>query len=265
MRAFAKQHSLTLYFVLAFAWFWGCIALGFIDRFRFWVPMLGAIAPAISAVIVTSISEGEAEMRNLLGRLGKWRVGWKWYFVALGLPLAGALLAAGVASSFGAFKPARINIDMLRAILPTIWIVFLFAAGEELGWRGYALPRLLSRHNAIYASVILGMLHTVWHWPLILLPHQMLSDIPILPWTISIVAEAVVFTWIFRHTGGSVLMAALYHGMSNVASILYDGIDPAWMPRLRSTISVLVAVTIVLSVGTELMRKPAPRAEAARI
>jgi hypothetical protein len=53
--------------------------------------------------------------------------------------------------------------------------------------------------------------------------------------------------------------------MSNVASILYDGIDPAWMPRLRSTISVLVAVTIVLSVGTELMRKPAPRAEAARI
>jgi membrane protease YdiL (CAAX protease family) len=254
MRAFAKQHSLPLYFVFAFAWFWGCIALGLISRFHFWVPLLGALAPTISAVIVTGISEGEAALRELVRRLGKWRVNWKWYLVVFGLPLAEGLLAVGVASRFGAFKLARIDIEMLRATLPAIWIVFLFAAGEELGWRGYALPRLLSRHNATYASVILGTLHTVWHWPLILLPHQYMSDVPLLPWTISIVAEAVVITWIFRNTGGSVLMVALFHGMSNIATTLYDGIDPLWMPRLRSTVSVLVAVIIVLLAGTELMR-----------
>ena len=255
MREFAKQHSLTLYFVFAFAWFWGCIALGLIHRLHFWVPILGALAPAISAVIVIGISEGEAALRELFRRLGKWRVGWKWYLVVLVLPLAEGLLAVGVASSFGAFKLARINIEMLRATLPAIWLVFLFAAGEELGWRGYALPRLLSSHNAIYASVILGTLHAVWHWPLILMPHQGMSDLPLFPWTTSVVAEAVVFTWILRNTGGSVLMVALFHGMVNITMTLYDGIDPVWMPRLKCTITVLVTVIIILAAGTDLMRK----------
>jgi len=65
-------------------------------------------------------------------------------------------------------------------------------------------------------------------------------------------------------TGGSVLMALLFHSTSNLAMALYDGIDPVWMPRLKSIISVLVAVTIVLVAGMELMQKRAPRAGTAQ-
>src|SRR6266704_143199 len=82
MRAFAKRHSLSLYFVLAFVWFWGCIALGYIQSFHFWAPLLGAFAPALSALVVTGMAGGEPEVRELGCSLRKWRVGWLWYIVA---------------------------------------------------------------------------------------------------------------------------------------------------------------------------------------
>jgi membrane protease YdiL (CAAX protease family) len=255
VRVFAKQHSLPLYFAFACVWFWGCIALGYIQTFHFWVPLLGALAPALSALVVTSMAEGEPAVRELGRSLRKWRVGWQWYLVAFGLPIAEGLMAVGVASAFGAFKLTRINMEMLRATLPSIWIVFLFAAGEELGWRGFALPRLLAVRSAIAASLILGGLHALWHWPLLLLPHQYLSDLPLAPWTASVIAEALVFTWIARGTGGSVLLAAFFHGMVNITMVFYDGVDPHWMPWLKCGISVLVTVVLVLATGPELVRQ----------
>jgi len=254
LRAFVRRHSLVVYFLFAFAWFWSSIALNNIRQLRFWSLMIGALAPTISALTIIGISEGEPALRELARRLWKWRVGWKWYAIAVGLPIASGLFAASVASAFGVFRLARINMDMLRATLPAFWTVYLFAAGEELGWRGYSLPRLLARHNAVIASLILGTIHAVWHWPLFL-PHSYLSDIPIVHWTVSIAAQAIVFTWIFRNTGGSVMMAALLHGTENISQTLFDGIDPLWMPRFRSTIDVAVAIIVVLVAGTELMRE----------
>jgi membrane protease YdiL (CAAX protease family) len=231
--------------------------LGYLPRFRFWVPILGALAPSISALIVAGIAQGEAGIRELVGRLLRWRVRWYWYLVALGLPILEALVAAGSAAGFGLFKLSRINIDMLRVTWPTLWIVFIFAAAEELGWRGFVLPRLLDRYPAITASLILGTIHTIWHWPLILLPHQYMSDIPVVPWTIAIVAEAVVLTWIFRNTGYSVLMVALEHGMNNIISIFYDGIDKAWMPWFRMSVAVATTCIVVSAFGKDLKRKQA--------
>lgn len=263
MRTLAKQHPLPFYFALAFVWFWGCIALGYIHTFHFWAPLLGALAPALSAFFVTGMTQGEPAVRELGRSLQKWRVGWLWYGVAFGLPVAEGLLAVGVASAFGAFQFTRINMVMLRATLPSLWVVFLFAAGEELGWRGFALPRLLASRNAIYASIILGGLHALWHWPLILLPHQYMSDIPLAPWTVSVIAEALVFTWIARGTGGSVLLVAFYHGMVNITMVFYDGVDPRWMPWLKCGITVLVTVVLVLATGRELVRQRARRPDTA--
>lgn len=263
MRRLVKENSLLLYFVLAFAWFWGGIALDYTKLLHFWSLMLGALAPTISALAVIGISEGEDALRELVRCLWKWRVGWKWYGIALGLPIAEGLIAAGIASSLGIFKLARINLDMLRATLPAFWTVFLFAAIEELGWRGYALPRLLALYNAVVASLFLGTIHAVWHWPLVLLPHSYLSDVPLVPFTVSIAAEAIVLTWIFRNTGGSVLMAALFHGMINLSFPLFDGIDPRWMPWFKFSIDVAVAIIIVALAGTNLVWKRPPRVETA--
>jgi CAAX protease family protein len=259
MRDFPRRHPLLLYFVLACALFWGCIAVGFIDRFHFWVPILGAFAPGVAAIVVTGLSSGEPGVRALLGKLGKWRVGLGWYLVALGLPFVEDGLAAGFATVSGSFSAARI--PPVLPVLPAMWVVFLFGAGEELGWRGFALSHLTGRGSAIVASLIVGTLHAVWHWPVILLPHQYLSGVPVLPWSVFVLSEAIIFTWIFINTGGSVLMCALYHGCSNLGMILYSAIDPVLAPWFKCSTSVLVAVGVVVWAGRDLTRAPRPMRE----
>jgi len=152
---------------------------------------------------------------------------------------------------------------MLRASIPALWVVFLFAAAEELGWRGFALPELLRHNGAIKATLIVGGLHALWHWPLILLPKMWLSDIPVLPWTISVLAEAFVFTWIIRGTGASVMLAALFHGMSNLAMLVYGGITPHWMPWLKCGVTVAATVCLLLATGVDLRRQSNRRAQVA--
>jgi membrane protease YdiL (CAAX protease family) len=263
MRTLVKRHSLLAYFVLAFAGFWSCLALGYVNRFHFWVPILGVFAPAVAALVIAGIVAGENGVRRLVRRLGIWRVGLIWYAVAFGLPLARALIAVGVAALWG--KSKGIKTETLAPVLPAIWWVFLFAAGEELAWRGYALPRLLARHNAVYASLILGMLHAVWHWPLILLPRQFMSDASVWSFTTFVLAQAIVITWIFLNTRGSVLLVAIYHGMSNAVNLLYEGIDRAWLKRfpMDPALSVLLALIVILATGSSLARKQARRGEGA--
>ncbi len=246
--------SLGVYLALTFALFWGALALGRIRGFGFFAPIAGALAPGVAALVVTGIAEGEDAVRALLRRFADWRVAPAWYAVALGLPLAGWLVAVAVATPFGAFSPAD-----LRATLPvlaTSWIMFLFAAVEEMGWRGFALPRLLMLRRALAASLILGTLHAVWHWPAVVPGPAWADPARLLPGLLRgsalIIAEAVLITWIFLHTRGSLLPVTLYHGMTNVALALYQGIDG--MPWLRTAISVAMATGVVLAKGPALMR-----------
>jgi membrane protease YdiL (CAAX protease family) len=80
--------------------------------------------------------------------------------------------------------------------------------------------------------------------------------VPFVPWSIFVLSEAVIFTWIFRNTGGSVLMAALYHGSSNLGMILYGGIDPAWAPWIKCSMSTLTALCVLAWAGPNLKREP---------
>ena len=256
MIAAARSHPLIAYLILTFVGFWSCVALGYVDRLHFWVPILGVVAPAIAALAVTGLCSGEAEVRSLLRRLAQWRCAPVWYLVVFGLPAFEGLASLGLATWGGMSRatPAA-ALRPLGSMYPALWVVFLFAAVEELGWRGFALPRLLASRSAIGASLIVGFIHEVWHWPVILLPGQYLSGVPILAHTVSVVAEAVVLTWVFRGTGGSVLMVALFHGSSNIAMVLYDAIDPKWMPWFKSGMSLLVAVALVAIVGPGLGRE----------
>ena len=152
---------------------------------------------------------------------------------------------------------------MLRASMPALWVAFLFAGAEELGWRGFALPELLRHNGAIKATLIVGGMHALWHWPLILLPRMWLSDIPVLPWTISVLADAFVFTWIIRGTGGSVMLAALFHGMSNIAMVFYNGMQPNWMPLVKCGVTVAATVSLLLATGPGLRWQTHKRSQGA--
>ena len=88
-----------------------------------------------------------------------------------------------------------------------------------------------------------------------------LAPAPILPWSVFVLSETIIFTWIFQNTRGSVLMATLYHGSSNLGMILYGGIDPAWAPWFKCSTSKLIA-SCVLTWGRSELEAGAPRASA---
>jgi hypothetical protein len=91
----ADSRPLALYLALVFVGFWGCLALGYVDRLRFWVPILGAFAPATAAFIVVGFGQGEPVARDLMRRLFAWRVHRAWYLAAIGIPVVQNLCAVG--------------------------------------------------------------------------------------------------------------------------------------------------------------------------
>ncbi len=138
-------------------------------RVRGELRLLGAHARCLGArglrPLVTGLSEGEPAIRALLRRLGEWRVPPWWYGVVFGLPVAEGILSLGVAALLGKTNaPSTDRLEQLRAVGPVLWVAYVFAASEEIGWRGFALPCLLASRSAFAASLILGAVHAVWHW-----------------------------------------------------------------------------------------------------
>jgi CAAX protease family protein len=157
MMAFVKGHPLITFFVLAYALTWPVIPLVSVS------PLLGLpglFGPALAAIVVASLAGGKSALKDLASRLLRWRVGVRWYAVALGLPAVLALTAAGLHLLLGA--PAPLRLGGLSALN---FVVFVFVVGEEVGWRGYALPRLLASRSALMASLMLGVLWGAWHLP----------------------------------------------------------------------------------------------------
>jgi membrane protease YdiL (CAAX protease family) len=138
--AFVKGHPLITFFVLAYALTWPVIPLVSVS------PLLGLpglFGPALAAIVVASLAGGKSALKDLASRLLRWRVGARWYAVALGLPAVLALTAAGLHLLLGA--PAPLRLGGLSALN--------FVVGEEVGWRGYALSRLLASRSALMASL----------------------------------------------------------------------------------------------------------------
>lgn len=156
----------------------------------------------------------------LTSQILRYRVGFKWYAVVLlGYPLvylAGVGLYLALSGDQPSFRP-----QVLWQI-PLILITSLpfGPLGEELGWRGFALPRLLRAHGAVRASLILGALWLLWHFPAIFVPGMALPAIPVtwevlLNYALSVMAMAFLFTLVYQGTGGSALMTILLHTAIN--------------------------------------------------
>jgi membrane protease YdiL (CAAX protease family) len=121
------------------------------------------------------------------------------------------------------------SLGLLIGALPTllIFVVYMMIAvalGEEVGWRGYALPALQARYSALIASLILGMMWALWHLPVFFNPDTFYSNLPFALWLAYIVPFAILITWVFNSAGGSVLMAMFFHAVLNASSELWKTI-----------------------------------------
>ena len=235
------RHPLASFFVLAYAltwlawspWFLSEAGVGLLPydggEFSTFVNLVGLVlGPTLSAFIVTGATEGRGGIRRLLHRIVLWRVGLGWYlFVFLGIPairVLSTLLMPGAPASFDAAA-----VPSVLFLYVVAGLFFLFAGGpffEEIGWRGFALPRLQRLHGPLVGSLVLGTLWALWHLPLFLIPswdtpHGSTLDVAL--FAILPVAMTIVFTWVFNNTKASVLLVLLAHGSLNVSAVsMYD-------------------------------------------
>jgi uncharacterized protein len=240
-----RKHPLIAFFVLAYLLTWWIYPL---LRFSPLLGIFGLFGPALAAIIMAAVTDGKAGVKALLSRVVQWRVGLPWYLVALGLPTVLALATAALAYLVGATEFIQVG-----ALLPIELVLFVLVVGEELGWRGYALPQLLQKRSPLMASLILGALWGLWHVPTIVVPGTPQYGLPITAFVLLTVEYSILMTWVFLHTRGSVLIATLFHGAINLSQgIFLSGVEGAtryWLLCIVYGVAALI-VAVVLGLRT---------------
>jgi membrane protease YdiL (CAAX protease family) len=219
------------FFVIAFAFtwlFWGLAALGTRDLIPTLpgLTVIGTFGPLVAAVIVAAQESGRAGVRLLLSRIVRWRVAPIWYGVAILGPLVITLAAMALHVALGGQMPGiGALIGALPVVLVTaVYMLIFVALGEEVGWRGYALPALQARYGALLASLILGVLWGLWHLPVFFNPDTLYSNLPFFLFLSYLIPFTILITWVFNSTGGSVLVAMIVHAFMNASIVAWRGL-----------------------------------------
>ena len=224
LRVRLRAHRLGVFYGLAFALAWGywvpvALAGGRWSHF----PGLLAPAPAAAALAAAALADGRAGVRRLAARAVRWRIAPRWYLLALS-PLVVALLVTAVLALSGApFAgwAASTRVSGLPDLGPVGVLLLLLVVngfGEELGWRGYALPEFRRWHRPLQSAVLVALPWLLWHVPLFSIDSGFRGSLDpvVLPGSvIGLLAGSILLTWLFEGTGGSVLLVALWHACYN--------------------------------------------------
>lgn len=182
------------------------------------VPALGPMVAAIITVKITGRSV-QAWIRSL----GPVRGGGRWCLAAALLVVALVAIATGAyVVAGGQFTVPAVTVS---ALLSAFVLTTTLGGGlEELGWRGYLLPRLQERWTPVGATIIVGLGWAIWHLPLFVLPGAPNAGQPFWgfgAFTASVVAMSFAFTWLYNMANGSVLPVIFLHGLQNTANLVY--------------------------------------------
>lgn len=259
IRSILYRYPLGSYFALAYGISWGGIliylaSMGFqFDHIQmeeglilFFLMLLG---PSISGLTLTALLDGRRGLSELAARLRNWRVGGHWYIVALLTVPSLVLIILTVMS--------RIVSPLFAPSFNFIGLVIGFLAGgvEELGWTGFATPRLLEKHRPIQASFILGLLWSLWH---------ALADFSgnihsmglsewflwfIVYWILPLTAYRILMTWVYFNTRSLLvgqLMHASYTGWLFTLTPAASGLGVVWQAIFAASLWAFAAVIVLM-------------------
>lgn len=264
-RQVMERHPLIFYFLLAYGISW----IGFIPYvLGEWGVLQGdyrllyifhTFGPALAAIIMTVIISGQSGLHEFRQRIRQWRVPWQWYlFILLGIP---ALVLLGIVVQPGALAGFHDLTPILLVSYPIYYIVTFFGGGplgEEPGWRGFALPRMQANYGPLWGTLFLGILWSCWHLTDFLTASKgggagtdfttFLTNFPV--FTLAVMSLAIIMTWIYNHTGGSIFTAILAHTSINILEVLliprYLTLDEISLHRALLTAFVAPALLVLI-------------------
>ncbi len=271
--AWIRRYPLAAYFILAFAGIWAFMLPVLLARNGFGLlPVtlpadlfggLGTVAAhVLSTLLITAAVEGRPGLLQLLRRYLRWRVDARWYLVVC-VPTAIWLVAAVAAGATSPAALARQWSLLLPAYLQGVLTVLVVGQlWEEVGWRGFALPRLQRRVGPLAASLLLGVAQGLWHLPFFFIAEGVSQEK--VAWSISTFAAVVlsstlgsavfgvILTWLYNGTGGSLFVVILFHLSLTAGYRLVFTLtsDPAVVARIKviELVSYLVLALLLIAV-----------------
>lgn len=284
IRAFIKRYPVMTFYALVFAISWGGILIlvgpgripGTTEQVERLFPSVLVVqfaGPSIAGILMTGLVSGRAGLRELLSRLLRWRMGARWYAAAL---LPGPLLVASVLLALSlvspVFLPGIVTTDDRVALLLFGLAWGLIGGGllEELGWTGFAVPRLRLRYGALATGLIVGLLWGAWHFLIAFWASSALAGEQSLAifvagflafYVVALPAYRVLMVWVYDRTA-SLLVAMLMHAVLSASTLILQPQKTAghltWNLVLGAALWVIVAAVAVANRG-QLSRQPLPR------
>lgn len=266
-----KTNPIPAFFLFTFLLAWAIwLPVGFFAPEYFLLVIIpGAWAPTIASILITWLTDGKDGVRQFLRRVVHWRVGIQWYLVTLFGIAVIAFAAQGLniwlfdGAPITLELPAGIPEDGLLVALPIIFFVNIFFGGplaEDIGWRGYALPKLRQKMNAFSASLVIGVVWVVWHLPFFWIPEgrNAVGGIPLLWFALMTTAWSVLFAWVYVNTE-SILMPILFHAAVNTTlgtlGVLGQSTGNLIPIMLNTMLTWVVVGIILLYTGKDLITK----------
>lgn len=236
MKTFIDRYQISIFIVLTFAFSWFPWYAGI-------APEVMAMGPSIAAFIVVLIIGGKRGFVDLVRPFGRWRVGLGLWGIAIFGPAVLYLIGLGVHLLLGGEPPPFIMLREELNLIPLYLVMVVLMpwngpVGEEFGWRGYALPKLQSKHGPLIASLMIGTIWGIWHLPSFFAPQGVVGAIAgalgmgfLIPYTLGTIANSIFMTWLYNKSKASALIAGIvWHAAINF-----------WAPVLLSDTSLTAA------------------------
>jgi uncharacterized protein len=262
-----KRHQVVAFYILAFAISW----LGWIPQalhgrgpISFDSPLLnilGGLGPTLAAVTVILLIKEKGGLHQLFGSLFKLRFSFVWYIFVFGFWFFVAAIALGVRATFGQKLPSFSQFGWI-GLFPIFVTMLLSNVWEEIGWRGFALPRLQRNYSDLKIVFIMGLLWSLWHLPLMLNPTSAMSRLPWYGEIIFSLSQTVIFTWLYQRTYSSLFFVIVFHAMSNTVSFALLQLGSfEFSYLLVVSISAVCAIVILLAYGPQRFVRASPTSE----
>jgi membrane protease YdiL (CAAX protease family) len=257
-----RCHPLATYFVLAYGISWLLWAPLWLPAFGVdGLPVLpfhhalGALGPITAAFLVSAMETGLAGSLDLFRRMGLWRGRLLWVAVALLVPFAllalavvGTSLVGGKSLSLTGFGRSR-EFPQFSALGFLAYNIVSFGYGEEVGWRGFVLPRLQTRYSAFVATFLLTLGWALWHLPLFFYRpgYMTMGAADIVGWFLSFLTGAVLLTWLYHESRGSLLVVALFHAAVDI--VFTSDVSSQSVVTTAGTLITLWGIIVLVAAG----------------